>query len=156
DGRKIGRSRVTGNCVSGIAQSGLALSAFSGAAGGGCDGGIVTCVTVVVGSVQFDGTAAFARAPSAWSSTAGSEPAENAAGAPAPSTNANSAVAVLNPCLLFSRLAIDPTLPEVRAASLPPTAPECRADRRTRTAFPPPDHKATAAAPLARPRSSRS
>jgi hypothetical protein len=37
DGEKIGRSRVMGNCESGIAHNGLALSARSdaGAAGGG-------------------------------------------------------------------------------------------------------------------------
>ena len=64
DGRKIGRSRVTENCLIGIAHSGLALSARSAGAPG-FDGGMVTSTTVVAGSLQFEGTEPFALAPSA-------------------------------------------------------------------------------------------
>src|SRR3984957_20100580 len=65
DGRKIGRSRVTENCLSGISHSGLALSVRSAAGAFGVAGGIVTSTTVGVGSLQVEGTEAFAFAPSA-------------------------------------------------------------------------------------------
>src|SRR5579862_8888509 len=55
DGRKIGRSRVTVNCLSGIPHSGLALSGRSVAGTPGVDGGMVTSTTVEVGSLQVEG-----------------------------------------------------------------------------------------------------
>src|ERR1700733_1961557 len=65
DGRKIGRSRVTLKCFTGIPHSGLALSGRSAAGGPGVDGGMVTSTTVVVGSLQTEGTEAFGFVPSA-------------------------------------------------------------------------------------------
>src|ERR1700723_1657344 len=66
DGRKIGRSRVTENCLSGISHSGLALSVRSAAAGAfGVAGGMVPSTTVLAGSLQVEGTEAFVLAPSA-------------------------------------------------------------------------------------------
>src|ERR1700722_9407056 len=66
DGRKIGRSRVTLNCFTGVPHSGLALSGRSAAeAPPDVDGGMVTSTTVVVGSLQVEGTEAFGFAPSA-------------------------------------------------------------------------------------------
>src|ERR1700722_12722331 len=74
DGKKIGRSRVTVNCLSGLPHSGLALSGRSATeAPPGADGGMVTSTTVVAGSLQVDGTEAFAFAPSVWSSGEESE-----------------------------------------------------------------------------------
>ena len=65
DGKKIGRSRVAENCLIGIAHSGLALRGRSAGAFG-VAGGMVTSTTVVVmGSLQVEGTEAFAFAPSA-------------------------------------------------------------------------------------------
>src|SRR5579872_1516397 len=61
-GRKIGRSRVTENCLTGIAHSGLALSGRS-ADGPGAPGGMVTSTTDVVGSLQIEGTAPSGFAP---------------------------------------------------------------------------------------------
>src|ERR1700748_1691009 len=82
DGRKIGRSRVTVNCLSGIPHSGLALSGRSAAGLPGVDGGMVTSTTVEVGSLQVDGAETFAFEPSACSSSAASDTAV-AAEAPA-------------------------------------------------------------------------
>jgi len=65
DGRKIGRSRVMENCLSGISHSGLALSVRSVAGAFGVAGGMVTSTTVVAGSLQIEGTEAFVFAPSA-------------------------------------------------------------------------------------------
>src|ERR1700733_3556533 len=66
DGKKIGRSGVTANCLSGMPHNGLAPSGRSETeAPAGADGGMVTSTTVVVGSLQIVGTEAFAFAPSA-------------------------------------------------------------------------------------------
>src|ERR1700728_2659790 len=75
DGREIGRSRVTLNCFTDVPHSGLALSGRSAAGAPGVDGGMVTSTTVVVGSLQIEGTEAFGFAPSAWSSSEDSETA---------------------------------------------------------------------------------
>src|SRR5277367_6567401 len=76
DGKKMGRSRVTENCLSGIAHSGLAPSTRSAGAAvvdAVMDGGMVTSTTVEVGSLYVEGTEALTFAPSAGSSREGSE-----------------------------------------------------------------------------------
>src|SRR5581483_1060715 len=73
DGRKIGRSRVVENCLSGMAQSGLALKVRSGGGAAAGGGGIVICTTLAAGSVQVEGTCGFTCLLSAWSSRASSE-----------------------------------------------------------------------------------
>src|SRR6202035_1756444 len=83
-GKKIGRSRVTLNCFTGISHSGLALSGRSAAGAPGVDGGMVTSTTVVVGSLQIEGTEAFGFASSASSSN---EESETAVAADAPTYN---------------------------------------------------------------------
>ena len=56
EGEKIGRSRVTCNCASGMAHNGLALGVRSAAGGVGGEGGggTVTCTGVGAASIRFE------------------------------------------------------------------------------------------------------
>src|SRR4029077_20215424 len=72
EGEKIGRSRVTANCESGMAHNGLALGVSSDAGAGGAEGGAATCTEGGSGppAAYPDFT------PLTWSSSASPEIAE--------------------------------------------------------------------------------
>src|SRR5579871_53851 len=158
DGEKIGRSRVTDNCLSGMAHNGLALS-------GDWDGGGGTTRTDVTGSVGDKAGGPASRVSSARPASSASVVIAGVATAPVGS-NSTSQVRPIQPKLIIKlrliwRLAIVRIPPGEHAACriqsrMRWSESARQADRRTRTASRPRDRKAVVAIAAVRSRNLRS